>query len=146
MAFVRFARDSDVHVYPDARGGFACERCPVPGEQFRCATAAEMLTHLLTEHRAKGHRVPDEAIEELRNEVGIYGPVIEIMFSEDREFKAEINWRRDGVFQVWVFRKVPGDGEYEPEAYWSPVRREAVLADTLDRAKDLAGEALRSSG
>jgi hypothetical protein len=144
MAYARFARDSDVYVYADARGGFTCERCPSGGAEFRCAAAAEMLTHLLTEHRAKGQRVPDEAIEELRNEVGIYGPILHVIFSEDRTCKAEINWRRDGLFQVWLFREVPGDGECEPRAYWSPSGRETILADSLDRAKTLAEEAIRS--
>jgi hypothetical protein len=67
MAFARFGRDSDVYVYEDARGGFTCERCPRIGETFRCATAPEMVTHLL-KHRAKGDRVPDDAIKELEHE------------------------------------------------------------------------------
>lgn len=143
MAFARFARDSDVYVYADTRGGFTCERCPGVGAEFRCATAAEMLTHLLNEHRAKGQRVPDEAIEELRNEVGSYGPILEVIFSEDRTRKAEITWRRDGLFQVWLSREVPGEGEYEPEVYWSPLGRQAILADSLDRAKALAEDEIR---
>ena len=68
MAFARFGLNSNVYVYEDVRGGFTCERCPTAGQQYRCQTAAEMVTHLL-EHRAKGHRVPDSAIEELQAEV-----------------------------------------------------------------------------
>ena len=68
MAYARFARDCDVYVYEDSRGGYTCERCPRVGESFHCATAAEMATHLVDEHRAKGHRVPDEAIDALRAE------------------------------------------------------------------------------
>jgi hypothetical protein len=68
MAYARFARDSDVYVYADTRGGFTCVRCPKIGEEFRCATAAEMVTHLLM-HRARGQRVPEDAITELRDEV-----------------------------------------------------------------------------
>ncbi len=67
MAFARFGLDSDVYVYEDTRGGFVCERCPGVGQEYRCQTADEMLTHLL-DHRAKGHRVPEYAIEELRTE------------------------------------------------------------------------------
>jgi hypothetical protein len=65
MAFAQFGRDSDVYVYEDTRGGFTCERCPTIGEQHRCQTAAEMVTHLL-EHRAEGDRVPEDALDELR--------------------------------------------------------------------------------
>ncbi|MCU0687471.1 MAG: hypothetical protein MUF34_35380 [Polyangiaceae bacterium] len=65
MAYARFARDSDVYVYEDVRGGFTCERCPKIGSQFRCATAHEMAEHLVG-HRARGDRVPAAAIEELR--------------------------------------------------------------------------------
>ena len=67
MAFARFGLNSDVYVYEDTRGGFTCERCPAIGQQFRCQTAAEMASHLLA-HRAKGDRVPDDAIEELQLE------------------------------------------------------------------------------
>ena len=68
MAYARYGLDSDVYVYADTRGGYTCERCPKVGESFRCSTAAEMVAHLLDEHRAKGHRVPDDAIADLRAE------------------------------------------------------------------------------
>jgi hypothetical protein len=55
-----------VYVYADSRGGFTCERCPAAGDQFRCSTASEMVTHLLTQHRAKGQLVPEAAIDALR--------------------------------------------------------------------------------
>ncbi|RYZ40014.1 MAG: hypothetical protein EOO71_17690 [Myxococcaceae bacterium] len=67
MAYARFSRDSDVYVYEDIRGGFVCERCPGVGQEFRCATAAEMATHL-RQHQAKGDLVPDDAIVELESE------------------------------------------------------------------------------
>ncbi|WP_141619468.1 hypothetical protein [Myxococcus sp. AB036A] len=67
MAYARFGRDSDVYVYEDTRGGFTCERCPSVGQQFRCATAVEMATHL-RQHRAKGDVVPEDAIVELESE------------------------------------------------------------------------------
>ena len=66
MAFARFGRDSDVYVYEDTRGGFTCERCPEIGKQFRCTTSGEMVAHLL-QHRARGDRVPDDAITELNS-------------------------------------------------------------------------------
>jgi hypothetical protein len=68
VAYARFTVDSDVYVYGDSRGGYTCERCPRIGETFRCTIAAEMVTHLLKEHRAKGHRVPDDAIERLKTD------------------------------------------------------------------------------
>jgi transcriptional regulator of met regulon len=68
MAYARFGHDSDVYAYRDTRGGFTCERCPRVGEAFRCGTAAEMLDHLLA-HRAKGDRVPDDALDELERDV-----------------------------------------------------------------------------
>jgi len=67
MAFARFGRDSDVYVYEDTDGGFVCERCPAVGQEYRCQKAAEMVTHLL-EHRNRGQRVPEDAMEELRSE------------------------------------------------------------------------------
>lgn len=65
MAHARFGHDSDVYVYADSRGGYTCEPCPDVGQTFRCATAAAMADHLRSEHMAKGHRVPADAIEEL---------------------------------------------------------------------------------
>ncbi len=103
-----------------------------------------MVTHLLMQHRAKGQRVPDDAIDELRGESDTYGSIVEVLFTDDRKYKAEIRWRRDDLFQVWVFREVPGDGAYEPVTYWSPMGRDAILADTLERAKLLAEAELRS--
>jgi hypothetical protein len=69
MAFARFDRNSDVYVYADTRGGYTCERCPDVGHQYRCSSSTEMVAHLRSYHRAKGHRVPDEAIEELQRDV-----------------------------------------------------------------------------
>jgi hypothetical protein len=66
VAFARFGRHSDVYVYEDVRGGFTCERCPTIGSSFNAKDAGEMATHLVTFHRARGDRVPDEAIAELQ--------------------------------------------------------------------------------
>lgn len=74
MSYARLAPDSDVYVYEDVRGGYTCENCPrtrwapdSDNPQFRCTTAGEMVDHLM-EHRARGERVPDDAIEVLRAE------------------------------------------------------------------------------
>ena len=67
MAFARFGNDSDVYVYEDTRGGYTCEWCPGIGHTYRCETAGDMVQHLL-EHRSRGDRVPDEALQELRAE------------------------------------------------------------------------------
>jgi hypothetical protein len=77
MAIVRWEDDSDVYVYEDVKGGFVCEGCADIGKGFsgrvdgstsyRCSTAAEMLLHLL-DHREKGHKVPERAIEALKDE------------------------------------------------------------------------------
>ena len=68
MAYARFAFDCDVYVYQDTRGGYTCECTPTGQPAFRCATAREMAAHL-REHRARGHQVPDDAIEELEGEI-----------------------------------------------------------------------------
>ncbi len=64
MAYARWTRESDVYVYEDTRGRYMCECTPSGSPTFNCATAAAMVAHL-REHRARGDRVPDEAIEEL---------------------------------------------------------------------------------
>jgi hypothetical protein len=67
MAYARFSRNSDVYVYQDTRGGYTCECTPTGTPVFNCATASAMVAHL-RDHRARGHQVPDEAIEELLEE------------------------------------------------------------------------------
>lgn len=71
---------------------------------------------------------------------------IEVLWASDRKRRAEIVRRDDGLFQVFLYREFPGDGEWEPDAYWLPVGREAILTDTLERAKALANEELRLMG
>jgi hypothetical protein len=71
MSYCRFGRDSDVYVY-EVEGGVECCRCGLnEGRWFRARDAAEMMEHLLA-HRAAGHRVPEEALEELREDAA-YG-------------------------------------------------------------------------
>jgi hypothetical protein len=67
MALARFGRDSDVYVYEDSRGGYTCQACELLQRgEFRCATAAEMIPHLLA-HRARGDGVPESALTELQD-------------------------------------------------------------------------------
>lgn len=144
MAYARFAYDSDVYVYASTDGGFTCENCPTAGSSFRCETALEMATHLL-EHRAKGHRVPEDAIAELRAEGATRDATIEI-FNADRSYKAAVYTRRDGLFEVVVYRMVEDENELGTESYWSSVGKNVVLTDSLERAKALAHDELRACG
>jgi hypothetical protein len=68
MAYARFGWNSDVYVYKHVAGGFICERCPEIGKAFLCGTAREMTAHLVGFHRARGDRVPDDAIADLERE------------------------------------------------------------------------------
>src|SRR5262249_9014296 len=56
---------------------------------------------------------------------------LEVMWTSGRKGRAEIVRRDDGLFQILLYREVRGDGEWEPDVYWSPVGREAILTDTL---------------
>lgn len=67
MAYARYGKDSDVYVYEHVDGGYRCERCPRVGSHFHCASASEMVRHLLG-HRQRGDRVPDDALNELTAE------------------------------------------------------------------------------
>ncbi len=68
---------------------------------------------------------------------------VAVLWASDRKRRAEIMHRGDRLFQVFLYREVQGDGEYEPDAYWSPVGRDAILTDSLERATVLAEEELR---
>ena len=65
MGYAHFAEDSDVHVIQDTKGGFTCLCSPPSLPPFSCATAREMIDHLLV-HRVQGDRVPEAALEALR--------------------------------------------------------------------------------
>jgi len=70
MAYCRFGRDSDVYVY-EGEHGIECCRCRLLDVAFFTAAGpAGMMEHLLA-HRAAGHRVPDGALRELRDEAGL---------------------------------------------------------------------------
>jgi hypothetical protein len=71
---------------------------------------------------------------------------VEVIWASDRKRRVEIVHRNDGLFQILLYREFLGDGEWEPDAYWLPVGREAILTDTLEGAKALADEELRLMG
>ena len=66
--------------------------------------------------------------------------VVEEILSDTGAGRALIVRRTDGVLQVEVERKVPGDA-YEP-MHWTRTTRKVVLADSLERARELAREEL----
>jgi hypothetical protein len=68
--------------------------------------------------------------------------VLEELFSQDREGRARLVRRPDGLIQVHIERRAPGD-EYGP-AYWASVGHQVVLADSIERARALAREGLAS--
>ncbi|HEX2211024.1 MAG TPA: hypothetical protein VHG93_25295 [Longimicrobium sp.] len=66
MAYCRFGRDSDVYVY-DVEDGVECCWCRLrKGRQWLRARTHEAMIHHLLVHRTAGHKVPEEALEELR--------------------------------------------------------------------------------
>jgi hypothetical protein len=68
VALCRFGSDSDVYVYYSIHGGIECCGCRLlDGRLFNLPTEAEMIAHL-EQHRRAGHKVPEEAFEELRTE------------------------------------------------------------------------------
>jgi hypothetical protein len=66
--------------------------------------------------------------------------VLEEIVAKDRAARALLVRRPDGLIQVEIERRVPAD-EFSP-AYWSRVGNQAVLADSVERARDLAREGL----
>lgn len=75
MADARFTFACDVYVFLDAHDGYVCQQCKLQpdGRRFATATAAEMIAHLIDEHRARGHRVPDDALDGLRADDELVG-------------------------------------------------------------------------
>ncbi|OLC10195.1 MAG: hypothetical protein AUH39_02680 [Chloroflexi bacterium 13_1_40CM_67_9] len=72
MSYARFGPDSDVYVYASTAGGVECCRCRFiaetqepPRNNAVMVDEDEMIAHL-KKHRRAGHRVPNEAFEELR--------------------------------------------------------------------------------
>ena len=72
MSYARFSSDSDVYVYASTAGGIECCRCrfiadthDTPRNDAVMVDEDEMIAHL-EKHRKAGHRVPDDAFEQLR--------------------------------------------------------------------------------
>jgi hypothetical protein len=66
--------------------------------------------------------------------------IVEEIVSANREGRALLVRRSDGLILVEIERRVPGD-EHGP-AYWSRVSKEVILADSLERARELGREGL----
>ncbi|HEY1707631.1 MAG TPA: hypothetical protein VGG10_05160 [Rhizomicrobium sp.] len=64
MAVCRLGENSDVYVYQSVEGGFDCGGCILGRNNFNAADENAILEHL-KEHRAAGHKVPNEAFREL---------------------------------------------------------------------------------
>lgn len=74
MAFCRFGAESDVYVFEAEADQFICCRCALRESGDTVAPdQAGMVAHLLA-HRAAGHRVPQNALDELRAEAAAMNP------------------------------------------------------------------------
>ncbi len=74
MSYARFSSESDVYVYASANGGIECSRCRFiadsqepPRNNAVMVDEDEMIAHL-EKHRRAGHRVPDDAFDQLRTD------------------------------------------------------------------------------
>lgn len=78
MSYCRWGKDSDVYVYGTRAFNidhkrletlWVCQDCELKGDNTRgvTTTATAMISHLLA-HREAGHKVPEYAIERLRDE------------------------------------------------------------------------------
>jgi hypothetical protein len=81
MAYCRFTRQSDVHVYEDVGGGLTCCGCTLRGvgplgQDFNCPTRSSMIAHL-EEHRAAGHEVEEDTFHRLREEIAALGDEVD---------------------------------------------------------------------
>lgn len=65
MSYVRLSEDSDVYVYEDCQGGWTTH--VKNGEDFNDPTPGDC-ADTLEELRKQGHKVPQYAIDELREE------------------------------------------------------------------------------
>jgi hypothetical protein len=69
---------------------------------------------------------------------------IERLWSLNLTSRANIIRRGDGLLVVEIERLVPGDHVHGEPDYWSRVSGAIVIADALDRARELAVERLKS--
>lgn len=65
MSYARFGWDgSDVYVYLSVYGYLDCCGCALDKQGTACYSTDEMIAHL-EEHKAAGHHVPQETIDDL---------------------------------------------------------------------------------
>jgi hypothetical protein len=73
--------------------------------------------------------------------------VVYALTSSCGEFKAEVERRSNGVFEVipykWFRDEIP---DYGTEEFWQEVRYSSSFTGTLDRAIELAHEKIRGLG
>ena len=67
MGWARFARDSEVYIFDDVRGGITCCGCKLVGfpNDFNCETEDEMANHII-DHARAGHIIPDYLMQTVR--------------------------------------------------------------------------------
>lgn len=68
VSYARFTYDSDVYVFYSVDHMYECCGCCLRSTSFCCGTAKEMIEHL-EQHRVVGHKVPEYALERLRQDV-----------------------------------------------------------------------------
>ncbi len=73
------------------------------------------------------------------------GTVVEVLWSSTGKRRANIVRRADGLFQVEVERLRPAAPEVEEQAQWVPHGRATIMADTHDKARELAAAELAGS-
>lgn len=120
MSYARFGYDdSDVYVFLSSEGYLECCGCSL-NEQWYYETTDEMLAHL-EEHRAQGHNVPQDCIDELLADkeendqwIATYDPI-----EEERE-RREANQRIEDIWQIAkdeLGYTHPGPKKFDLEAY-----------------------------
>jgi hypothetical protein len=101
----------------------------------RCRTSGLAQRHAVRRRPDRRHAV--RVLGSLRD---MADEVLEELLSQDRAGRARLVRRPDGLIQIHIERRVSGD-EYGPP-YWSRVGHQVVLADSIERARELAHEGL----
>jgi len=65
MSYCRFSQTSEVYVYENPRGGITCCFCSLSTESVDLDTPHDAWMHLMA-HRQAGHKVPQHALDQLR--------------------------------------------------------------------------------
>jgi hypothetical protein len=71
--------------------------------------------------------------------------VVEILYSQHKNFRAVITIRQDGSFQIRMEKWELGDWEFIGKGYWNSQERSATFTDQLEAARALAREKLHGS-